>query len=273
MITMKITEKTRLNTAHILVVDDETTARGAIARALQLSGYQVQEADSGEEALQYLNAQPYDVMLLDLRMPGIDGVTVMRHIRAEHPHTTVIVLTGYATLESAIEAVKVGAADYLMKPCSIREIITAVENAHQRRQEPRLRQQLIEVMQEALGALQTPAPPPVVTTTPPSHTPSPLQLDSARQQLLWNPMNNTAPLSVELTTHETTLLTYQMEHPNAILTCNELATVLGYEQIAAWEAQEIVRPHISRLRQKIRRLTPEEIIFTIRGKGYRFNLP
>ena len=140
--------------ARILVVDDEPTTRSAITRALALMGYRVDEAASGSQALAKLGLTPYDLMLLDLRMPGMDGVEVMKWVEEAQPGLLVIVLTAYASLESAIEAVRAGAANYLLKPCSIRDIGAAIARALRRRQKDLHRQHLVGVIAEAVKALQ-----------------------------------------------------------------------------------------------------------------------
>ncbi|RPI53666.1 MAG: response regulator, partial [Chloroflexi bacterium] len=140
--------------ARILVVDDEPTTRRAVARALGLSGYEAESAASGEQALELLAARPYDLLLLDLRMPGMDGVEVMARAQERHPNLLIIVFTAHATVHSAVEAVRAGAVDYLLKPSTIRDIEAAVARALERQRERLRRQHLIQVMAEALAALQ-----------------------------------------------------------------------------------------------------------------------
>jgi DNA-binding NtrC family response regulator len=118
---------------RILVVDDEYTTRSAVARALSLLGYKAHAAGSGSEALSELAACEYDLMLLDLRMPGMDGMEVLAQARQSYPDLLVIVLTAYATPAGAVEAMRAGAADYLLKPCSLEEIEAAISGALERR--------------------------------------------------------------------------------------------------------------------------------------------
>ncbi|MBU0703722.1 MAG: response regulator, partial [Chloroflexi bacterium] len=114
---------------RVLVVDDETHVRSALARSLALLGYRADEAASGHHALAMLERTPYDAMVLDIRMPGMDGVEIMRRVHHVYPDLHIIVLTGHATLESAIVAVKSNAADYLLKPASVYDIAAAIANA------------------------------------------------------------------------------------------------------------------------------------------------
>ena len=121
--------------AKILVVDDEEGVRAYLAEALTGAGHDVTTAASGDEALTRLAGQAFQLVLTDLRMPGTDGMTVVRRVRAEQPETEIIVLTAYGTVESAVEAIKLGAFDYLQKPIgSPAELRLVVARALERRQ-------------------------------------------------------------------------------------------------------------------------------------------
>ena len=100
----------------ILVVDDEYAVQESLKVWLRKSGYQATGAGSGEEALGRLEETPFDVVLLDFKMPEMDGVETLRHIKENYPATLVVMMTAYASIESAIEAMKEGASDYLLKP-------------------------------------------------------------------------------------------------------------------------------------------------------------
>ncbi len=104
--------------ARVLVVDDEEGVRSFLAEALALDGHAVAESPDGADALARLDRQSFDVVLTDLKMPGVDGETLLRKIRAEQPEIEVIVLTAHGTVESAVDAMKLGAFDYLRKPVS-----------------------------------------------------------------------------------------------------------------------------------------------------------
>lgn len=118
---------------RLLVVDDEPNIRTPLARALGLRGYLVEEADSGHEALRLLERTPYNLMVLDMHMPGMDGAEVIQHTRRLYPKMLIIILTGYNTLDNAIAAIKGEAVDYLLKPVSMEEILAAVAQALQKR--------------------------------------------------------------------------------------------------------------------------------------------
>jgi len=131
--------------AHILIVDDEAAMRDACRQTLQRDGLQVFEARNGNEALTLMAKRLYDLVILDLKMPGIDGMEVLRRIRLEHSQTPVVVITGYPSIESAIGAIKSGAVDFLPKPFSsesLRVIIgKALDYSRLRRQNDLMRGQ------------------------------------------------------------------------------------------------------------------------------------
>ena len=112
--------------ARILVVDDEDRVREGLCWSLRVSGYTVDEALSGAQALALLGRGAFDLMLLDMNMPAMDGVEVMERARRVQPDLAIIVLTGHATLDSAIAAVKWGAGDYLLKPVGVQGLQAAV---------------------------------------------------------------------------------------------------------------------------------------------------
>lgn len=246
--------------ARILVVDDEPTPRMAITEGLNLMGYQADEAASGEEALRRLAAQPYDLMLLDLRMPGLDGVEVMRRVRQIDTHLQVIVLTAYGSLESAIEAVRAGAADYLLKPCSLRDTEKAIAQA----------------LQKQISAESSARGPDRSLEFEPSRRilrRGPVTLDCEKALVLVSGSGGAMSHAVQLTPSEAALLACLMQSPDTVRSCRALAhEALGY-QVLEQEARELVRPHISRLRHKIEAVLPgPTLIRTVRSKGYLFSV-
>jgi DNA-binding NtrC family response regulator len=115
--------------ARILIVDDEAVVRNGLARVLVGQGFDVSAASSGEEAVEILAVKPFTVVLLDVRMPGMDGFALLRHIRANYPRTMVIMITGYPTIESAVECLKQGAVDYLVKPFRVDDLESMLAKA------------------------------------------------------------------------------------------------------------------------------------------------
>lgn len=117
----------------ILVVDDDEVVRLAHQRSLAGARYQVVAVWNGAEALAAMEQQPFDVILLDLRMPGQDGMSVLRMIKERWPETEVVIITGYPSLETVKEAVELGASDYLTKPVGPDEVIHAAHGAATRK--------------------------------------------------------------------------------------------------------------------------------------------
>ena len=113
----------------VLIVEDERYIRVTLSFALEKLNVPVDTAANGEEALQKLAARPYSVMLLDLRMPGIDGMEVLRRVPEIRPDLKVVIITAYGSVEAAVEAMKLGAVDFLQKPFDpdeVRELVSAL---------------------------------------------------------------------------------------------------------------------------------------------------
>jgi DNA-binding NtrC family response regulator len=115
---------------NLLLVDDEEGFVTTMTKRLARRGFQVESALSGQEALEKIKRMPLiDVVILDVKMPGMDGIETLREIKKEFPLVEVIMLTGHATVESAIEGMKLGAFDYLMKPSDLDQLIAKIEEA------------------------------------------------------------------------------------------------------------------------------------------------
>ena len=114
---------------RVLLVDDEKDFLEVLIRRLKKRQVNVDGVSSGEEALQYLRARPIDVVVLDVKMPGMDGITALQEIKKFNPLIEVIMLTGHASLEVALEGMRSGAFDYLMKPAEIDELLYKIEDA------------------------------------------------------------------------------------------------------------------------------------------------
>lgn len=119
---------------RILVVDDEEIVRRAYARTLSGEHCDVETAWNGVAALSALEHRPFDLVLLDLRMPEMDGMTVLKAIKDRWPESEVVVITGFPSVETAKEAVRLGAYDYLAKPVGPDEVINAAKGALTRKQ-------------------------------------------------------------------------------------------------------------------------------------------
>jgi DNA-binding NtrC family response regulator len=115
--------------ARVLVVDDDEVVRRSYQRSLQTVRCDVEAVANGEDALKAVKQHPYDVLLLDLRMPSMDGLSVLKTVKAVSPESEVVIITGYPTIDSAKEAVQLGACDYLAKPVGPAEVISATNAA------------------------------------------------------------------------------------------------------------------------------------------------
>ena len=119
---------------RILIVDDDETVRRSYLRSLESISCNVAAASDGEEALQTMEQNPFDVVLLDMRMPGQDGLSVLRTIKQKWPESEVVIITGYPTVDSAKEAVRLGAYDYVAKPVGPQDVINVTDGAMTRKQ-------------------------------------------------------------------------------------------------------------------------------------------
>jgi len=111
----------------ILVVDDEDALRTVLSSELESEGYVVATAGDGDEAISVLQGKTFDLVLLDIKMPRVDGFEVLRFIKERYPATKVIMLTGFADLKNAIESKKLGAEDFVSKPYDLVDLLTTIE--------------------------------------------------------------------------------------------------------------------------------------------------
>ncbi|MFO7601085.1 MAG: response regulator [Candidatus Desulfacyla sp.] len=119
----------------VLVVDDEEEFVDALAQRLEVRGFTVMTAFSGDDALTVVRDKPVDVVILDVLMPGKDGLQTLREIKQLKPLVEVIMLTGHATVETGIEGMKLGAYDYLMKPTDTEDLVAKINKAYGRKAE------------------------------------------------------------------------------------------------------------------------------------------
>ena len=117
----------------LLLVDDESDFRDTLLKRMQRRNVDVHGVESGDQALSWLDANPADVVILDVRMPGMDGIETLREIKKRHPLVEVIMLTGHASMEAAIEGMQMGAFDYLMKPMDMDELLYKAEDAFKKK--------------------------------------------------------------------------------------------------------------------------------------------
>lgn len=251
-------------TPEILIVDDDSAVRYSLERILERDGYRVVAVDSGEAALERLAAHEFDLALIDLKLKGIDGLQVLAALRRQYPATPAIVLTGHATLETAVEALRQGAHDYLFKPCATIDLRESVRAGLLKRQQELQRRE----------TTARPQPAPNSRPTPPESAAAPAQEPERFLQyggLIIDPIRHVVTIDgklLELTLTEFGLLAYLVSEAPRVVSSRELVReVQGYES-ESWEARDIVRSHIYHIRRKIQALAGRDPIRTVRGVGY-----
>ncbi|GAA2970008.1 response regulator transcription factor [Actinokineospora diospyrosa] len=223
----------QVGTGRVLVVDDDVTVSDVVRRYLERAGHDVVLAATGEDALRLAGAQPPDLVVLDLMLPGIDGVEVCRRLRGAIP---VIMLTALGEEENRIAGLRLGADDYVTKPFSPRELALRVRSVL-RRSAPRA------------GAREL--------------ADGDLRLDGAARAA------TLAGVELALTGREFDLLEFFMSHPGEAFTRAQLlASVWGWD----FGDQSTVTVHVRRLREKVERVPAKPSrICTVWGVGYRYD--
>jgi DNA-binding NtrC family response regulator len=120
--------------SKVLLVDDEVVFTTNMSKLLTNRGYRVTAVNSGDSAVQALEKENFDVVVLDLKMPGMDGITTLKEIKKLGLFTETLILTGHGSIDTALEAIKLGAYDYLTKPCEIDELVTKIEGAWEKKE-------------------------------------------------------------------------------------------------------------------------------------------
>jgi two-component system KDP operon response regulator KdpE len=256
----------RVNSHRILIVDDEANIRSSFGQALFLSGYDVDVAEGGSDALSKLTIGRYDLLLLDLQMPDLDGLTVLRSAHAAHPDLMIMILTGHPDLQSAIAALRSEAVDYLRKPVGAGQLIASVRCAFQEREQRLQQRKLMQSLLKAGDVLRT------VPTAPNPVRPEslvrvgPLAMNKAEQRAYLADGDTVRPL--DLATNEILILMTLSEQPGRIVSCRRLAYRILGQEVDQCTAANMVRPLIFRLRRKLEPSSKQpRLIRTARG-GY-----
>jgi DNA-binding response OmpR family regulator len=273
--------KSMTKPAQILVVDDEHNIRLTLSALLSRAGHMVTTAASGEEALAMFDRQPFDLMLVDLQMPGINGIQVVEAIRRRSLDTVVIVLTGHGSLETAIEGLHQGVFDYMLKtsdPTQILARVAAGLNDLQRRQrQSALINTIGAAAQELTGKTEPDndlhAIPPPISLPPAPTTTQPVnerQIKIGQLQLdTWHQTALLGGRSLNLTPTEFRLLLCLAEHAGQMLSYTQLVRCAQGYEASDLEAGELIKPHIHHLRQKIEPdPSAPRYLLNVRGKGY-----
>ena len=220
---------------RVLVVEDEPNISNFLKQGLSEAGYATDLAENGEEGLAYASASEYDAMVLDIMLPGKDGLTLLRELRNLGIATPVLMLTARDALEDRIRGLDVGADDYLVKPFAFAELLARLRALLRR--------------------------PPLQSDT--TLRVGDLELDVARREV------NRSGQPVDLSPREFSLLEYLMRHPNQVLTRTQIAGhIWNFDYFGG---SNVVDVYVGYLRRKIAGGDERQLIHTIRGVGYRMS--
>jgi DNA-binding response OmpR family regulator len=219
--------------ARILVVDDEQRILRFVVRGLRAEGYEVDSADTGADGLHKALRDPYDLVILDLLMPGLDGISVLHRLLAERPRQPVIVLSCLTATATKVRCLEAGAEDYLAKPFSMEELLARVR-----------------------ARLRAAAGQPTVSLVA-----GRLRLDLIRREA------DSGAGPVPLAEREFLLLRELMRHPGRIVSKQRLLSAVWHYHFDP--GSNVVDVYVSRLRAKLGAAT----IATVRGEGYRIAVP
>ena len=222
-------------TVRVLLVEDEARIADFVTRGLAEQGHAVDVASDGDEALQWADVADFDVIILDVMLPGRDGIEVCRTLRQRGARTPILMLTARDAVQDRVKGLDSGADDYLVKPFAFAELVARLRALIRR--EPAVMGGVLQVSDLGFD-----------TTT----------LEVSRRGV-----------SIDLTAKECRLLEYLMRHPNQVLTRTMIAEhVWNYEFD---NATNVIDVHIRNLRRKIDDAYPTKLIQTVRGAGYRIS--
>ena len=230
-----------LDPVKVLVVDDEVNARVVLLDALSNLGYQVDEATTGEEAIHMLSINSYDLAILDLYMPGADGVDVLAAADKIAPNTGFIVLTGFASTDTAVAALRSGAFDYLQKPVTIEVLYKAVARALEKQKAQQKQKNALNILNQAIVSLQHPQAPP----DPNLIEFPPLAIDERNRQIFYKDhLLNLTPIQYKI-------LHILAKDADNVMPYSELAFKVHGKSVDETEARSMLRTHVYRLIQKL----------------------
>jgi two-component system, OmpR family, response regulator len=221
----------------VLVIEDEKKINSLVRKGLEAVGFVVETTQNGDEGYLLATTRPYDALILDIMVPGRDGLSILRNLRERKIALPVILLTARSELNERLEGLNLGADDYLTKPFFIEELIARIH----------------AVTRRASGAVQ-----------------SILSVSDLSMNLLTREVRRGAT-KIELTPREFTLLEHLMRSPGRVLTRVQIC-----EQVWDYNfdpGTNLVEVYIQRLRKKVDGASPIKLIETIRGVGYRMSIP
>jgi DNA-binding response OmpR family regulator len=220
---------------HILIVEDERKMAALLRRVLIEERHSVDLAHDGPTGLDLALSDTYDAMILDLMLPGMDGIEICRQVRAHHLATPILMLTARGTVADRVKGLKTGADDYLVKPFAVEELLARVDALLRRRERA-----FEETTELCVGELT---------------------LDLVRREA------RRAARVIELTSKEFALLEFLMRHPRQVLTRTQIIDHVWRYDLDA--LSKVVDMYIHYLREKIDQGFPRKLIKTVRGVGYK----
>ncbi len=238
--------------SNILVVDDEPVARQSMSEILRLEGYAVNAVPNGQAAVEFVRTHPVELMIVDLRMPGMDGLEVVQVVNQISPETEIVLLTAFGSTESAIQALRLRIHDYLLKPAAPTQVLASVKKGLARR-DARLKARGGTATQEVDDG------PAEFSLKDGTH------IDLSRRQI--RKKDNI----IHLTPAEGRLLRVLIENPGRVYSHRELVLLVQGYDTSQREAPEILRPLVSRLRHKLEAFPSlSDRIVSVRGTGYLY---
>src|ERR1041384_725745 len=238
--------------SNILVVDDEPVARQSLSEILRLEGYAVNSVPTGQSAVEYVRTHPVELIVVDLRMPGMDGLEVVQVVNQISPETEVILLTAFGSTESAIQALRLRIHDYLLKPAPPSQVVNSVKKGLARR-EARLKMRGGPATADVDEGLAE------ISLKDGTH------IDLSRRQV------RKKEQVIHLTPAEGRLLRVLIENPGRVYSHRELVLLVQGYDTSQREAPEILRPLVSRLRHKLESFPSlSDRIVSVRGTGYLY---
>ncbi len=255
---------------RILVVDDEPGIRKVLCGVLENAGYHVDSAESAEAALEQFARADYDLLLVDIQMPGLDGLGLIDRARAARPTLAAVILTGFATVDSAIWALHENVGDYLVKPARPDAIRAAMRRALERRRTTLTQSATLSRISAEIQTLLGDPPPaggPLPSANQSPYRCGPLLIDEAAHRAEW------FGLPLTLTPVEFKLLASFARNADRVLSPQALvAAVHGYDT-SPLEARELIKPYIYSLRAKLEPdPTNPRFLVNVRGVGYTLRL-
>jgi DNA-binding response OmpR family regulator len=257
---------------HILIIDDEASLRQTMARILLRAGFEVTTVASGQESYAILQEHTFDMVYLDIRLPDASGLDILQSIRAQFPEMPIILFTAQPDLHSAVEALRRGATDYLLKPLKPETVIERTRRVIDEQNKKKRRRAILQQMEdlqaelESLDTLEIPEKKPTPTGSLPDRFVKcgALNLDLHTRRVIVNDRPvNLSPTSFDY------LLVLARHSPNTVDYQTLVAEAQGYASDPR-DAQELTKWHIHNIRQAIEGEPQNAVhIITVRGNGYR----